>query len=111
MSLYAEYLKERTYDKILELDFGFITYRHLEDQKTTYIVDIFVLPKFRRQGFATKLADEIAKEAISAGHTRLIGTVDPSMKNSTESIKTLLSYGMKLQSLGPNFIIFEKELK
>lgn len=110
MSLYAEYLLERTSDKILEMDFGFATYRHIPDQKVTYIIDIYVKPDHRRQNFAALMADQISQEAKDIGHTKIIGTVVPSSKGSTASLRVLLGYGMKLQSSGHDVIIFEKEL-
>jgi GNAT superfamily N-acetyltransferase len=109
-SLYAEYLSERTNDKILEMDFGFATYRHMPDQKTTYIVDIYIKPEHRKQGFAALLADQISQEAKDIGHSKIIGTVVPSAKGSNDSLKVLLGYKMKLQSSGPDWIVFEKEL-
>lgn len=111
MSLYAEYISERTDDKIIEIDdVGFITYRHILDKKTTYIIDLYIRPEFRKGKMASNLADQITEEAKSLGHTKLLGSVIPSNKNSDTSIKILHAYGMKLQSCTENFIIFEKEL-
>jgi len=110
VSLYADYLKERTEDKILELDFGFATYRHIHAEKTTYIVDIYVVPKFRKEGLASQMANEIANEAKEIGHTKLLGSVVPSTKGSTNSLKALLAYGMNLKGSGNDFILFEKDI-
>jgi ribosomal protein S18 acetylase RimI-like enzyme len=115
VSLYAEYLKERTNDSILELDFGFIIYRHLPEELTTFIVDIFVENKHRRQGFASQLADEVLKEAQAAGHKKLSCMVATSAKNSTDSAKAILGYGMHFvssgrDSWGNDFIVFEKDI-
>jgi len=92
------------------MDFGFATYRHLPDQKATYIIDIYVVPKLRRSGLAKELADQIAIEAKSVGHTKLMGSVVPSAKNSTASVSILIAYGMTLKSSTNDFIVFEKEL-
>lgn len=110
MSLYAEYLKERTDDQIIETEFGFVSYRHLPDQKSTYIVDIYVVPQFRKDGFATRLADQVADEAKKLRHLKLLGSVVPSTKGSTASLKVLLGYGMHLKSSSNDFIFFEKDL-
>lgn len=109
MSFYAHYIRERTNDLILETPEGFATYRYLNDA-TVYIIDIFVLSDFREKGVAAKMADEIVKEAKARGCTELVGTVVPSMKNSTISMKVLLGYGMKLRSAGPDLIVFGKEI-
>lgn len=110
MSLYAEYLKEKSDDKILELDFGFATYRHLPEEKSTYIIDIYIRPVFRKDGLASQMADQIVGEARAAGHTKLIGSVVPTSKGSTDSLKVLIAYGMHLKSCSNNFIIFEKDI-
>lgn len=108
MSLYADYLREKTGDEILETEHGFATYRYLDD--AVYIVDIYVKPDFRKSTIASCMADAICKEAKEKGIHKLIGSVVPSSKNSTASLKVLLSYGMLLKSSSENFIVFEKEL-
>jgi uncharacterized radical SAM superfamily Fe-S cluster-containing enzyme len=111
MSLYADYLVEKTNDKILEHgSSGFATYRFLDDGKTVYIVDIYVVGKFRKSGLAKEMADKIAVEAKKLGAVKMLGTVIPSNKNSTESLKVLIAYGMRLVSSGNDLIVFEKEL-
>lgn len=112
MSMYASYLMEKTSDLIKETDQGFATYRYLESygQPTVYIVDIFILPDFRKGGWASTIADNIVEEAKSRGCTRLIGSVVPSTKNSTDSLKVLLGYGMLLESASSDFIVFSKEI-
>ncbi len=109
-SLYAQYLEERTKDKILECPFGFATYRYLDENKTVYIMDIFVSPEKRKEHWATTLANAIVKEAKEKGATKLLGSVVPSMRNSTVSMKVLLAYGMTLDSSANDYIIFRKEI-
>lgn len=109
-SLYAKYLTERTNDQILETSEGFATYRYLGNGKTVYIVDIYVLPEARKNKAASKIADEIVKEAKAKGCNELIGSVVPSMKNSSISIKVLLGYGMVLNSAANDFVVFRKEI-
>jgi hypothetical protein len=108
-SLYAEYLKEKTSDKIIEVDKGFITYRFI-DEKTVYIVDLFIRPEFRRDNIASQMADCVVAEAKQKGCIKLIGSVIPSNKNSTISLKVLLGYGMSLESSTNDFIVFKKEI-
>lgn len=108
MSFYAEYLKEKTDDKIIETEFGFATYRHLPDQQATYIVDLYVLPDYRKEGYASRLADQICNEAKALGYTKIFGSVVPSNKNSTDSLRVLLGYKMTLKSSSNDFIFFER---
>jgi GNAT superfamily N-acetyltransferase len=110
VSLYAEYLKERTYDEIIETEHGFATYRFIEDGKAVYIIDVYTVPEMRQKHVASELADQIAKIARNKGCTYMIGTVNPAAKGSTESLKALLGYGMRLQSSHSEGIILKKEL-
>jgi GNAT superfamily N-acetyltransferase len=110
-SLYAKYLKEKTSDQILETEHGFATYRYLDDGKTVYIVDLYVLPEFRKTKVASTIADQIVRQAKETnGSNKLIGSVVPFSKGSTDSVKVLLAYGMSLDSSSNNFIIFRKDI-
>lgn len=109
MSLYADYLRERTSDDIIETEQGFATYR-FPDPETCYIVDIYVVPKARKHGVASDIADFIMKLAKDRGCKKLLGSVVPTAKGSTESLKVLLAYGMRVDSSAPDFILFSKEI-
>lgn len=109
MSMYGDYIKEKTQDLILETSTGFATYRYV-DEKTVYIMDLYVLPEWRNTKVASHLADEIAEEAKKKGCSKMLGSVVPSNKNSTASVKVLIAYGMNLKSSSNDFIVFEKEI-
>jgi len=109
MSLYADYVREKTSDEILETKEGFATYRY-PDENTVYIVDIYVPKDLRKKGVASRLADEIVNLAKLKGCTKLIGSVVPSAKDSDTSLKVLQGYGMVLDSCTSNFILFRKDL-
>lgn len=109
-SMYAKYVKERLGDEILETELGFATYRYLNNGKTVYIVDIYILPSHRRAGIARNFANLIAEKAKARGAKEMLGTVVPGAKNATDSLKVLLGYGMELQSASTEIIIFRKEL-
>ncbi len=110
MSLYAEYLTERTGDHIFETVNGFATYRYLNDGKSVYIIDIFVKPEYRKGRIATVMANHICFEAKEKGATELLGTVNPSAKNSTSGLRVLLAYGMSLLSASQDVIVLRKDL-
>ena len=110
MSLYADYLSERTNDRIIESASSFITYRYLDEGKTVYIIDIYTVPYLRKQGNAACLADLVVAEAKEKGAVKLLGSVSISSKSSTDSLKVLLAYGMELDSAGPDFIIMRKAI-
>lgn len=109
-SLYAQYLKERTHDSINEWPNGFVTYRMLNEGKSVYIIDIYVVPSERKSGVAAGMADAVIAGAKALGATEALGTVVPSAKGSTESIKVLIAYGMKIQSASQDLLVFHKEI-
>lgn len=109
-SQYAKYLIERTNDRVLENDYGFATYRFINDTKTVYIIDIYVEPAYRNQNKASELADQVVAIAKEKGCDQLIGTVVPSAKGSTTSLKVLLGYGMSLNSAANDIVVFGKEI-
>jgi hypothetical protein len=110
-SLYSQYISERSDDKIIEMPGeGFATYRYINGGKSVYIIDIFVTPEARHGKIASGLADIISNEAKERGCKEVLGSVCPSAKGSTTSLKVLLAYGMKLQSSSDNFIVFSKEI-
>lgn len=110
MSLYAEYLTERTNDLIIETDTGFATYRYLDDKVTVYIVDIYTVKEARMTGKAFYLMDLIAEESRAVGCKMLMGTVFTNCKGTTVSTKMLLAYGMRIESSLENCIIFKKDI-
>lgn len=108
MSFYADYLRENTRDHIIETKQGFASFRYVD--QAVYILDIYIVPSFRKKKEASHLADEICKIAKQKGCVKLIGSIVPSNKNSTISLKVLLGYGMKLVSSINDMIFFEKEI-
>lgn len=110
MSLYAQYLAERTGTSIVETPHGFATYRIVDDGKGCYIEDLFVEEAHRRTGLASSMADTIAETARAVGATYLVGSIVPSANGSTASLKGLLAYGFRLASCTENFILLRKDL-
>lgn len=108
MSLYADYLHERTDDQMFENGYGFVIYKYIDD--TVYIIDIYIKPDMRRKNLAASLADMVVEKAKGKGCKALIGSVMPSAKGSTDSLKVLLGYGMTLVSSGDNCIFFRKDI-
>lgn len=109
MSMWADYILEHRGDLMVESPVGFAVYRFL-DEKQVYIVDIYVKPEFRQAGKAASIADLVVEAAKRQGCTELLGTVVPSAKNSTASLKVLLGYGMSLKSSSNDLIVFQKAI-
>jgi len=56
------------------------------------------------------MADQVAVIAKEKGFNKLYGSVVPTAKGSSESLKVLFAYGMRLDSAGPNAIITVKDI-
>lgn len=110
MSYYADYVKERMGDEIIENDVGFVTYRYLNEGKSVYIVDLYIRPDFRREHEASSLADQVVKIAKAKGAIELLGTVNTNAKNATQSMDVLIGYGMKFFSSTAEMLVFKKEV-
>lgn len=107
-SLYAQYIKEREGKRIIESDNGFATYQIHGDE--CYIEDIYVVPRHRRGKVASQLADSVVEDAKKQGCKILTGSVVPSTRGSTTSLKVLLGYGFSLWKCEHDFILFRKEI-
>jgi len=106
--MYSDYLTEYTDKLVLETDKGFATYSYHND--TVYLENIYVKPEHRQKHEASALANRIAMIARGKGCTKMVGSVVPSAKNSTISLKVLLGYGMQLTSAGPDIIYFQRTI-
>jgi len=108
MSLYRDYCREREGIDVLETEKGFCTYHIKGDE--CYISEIYVVPKYRKDGYASYLADTVANKASENNCKYITGSVDPSLPSSTDSMKVLLAYGMKVHGIVGPLIYFIKEL-
>ena len=109
-NLQADYVKER--EGIETVGFpgtAFATYKI--EGSDCYLKDIYVIPEKRRGHLAYELADMVTSIARKRGCRRLLGSVSPSAKGSTESLKFVLNYDMKLLTSDKGIIYFEKEIK
>lgn len=108
IDLYAAYLEELGVKKLYRNDKGFALYSFAENY--LYIEEIFILPEYRGKKEFSILCDSLTEIAKQKGCKRLLGSVVPTINNSTRSLGMLLSYGAKLVSATNNFIVFEKEI-
>lgn len=109
LSLYSDYILERENRECIEDPEGFVTFKVFG--KECYIQDIYIVPLKRRSNKATELATQVEVIAKERGCTIITGSVCPSAKNSTDSIKVLIAYGFKLMKSEPDLIWFAKEVK
>ena len=108
MSLYADYVRELSYGEVYEVEEGFAMY--IIAGHTCYIKEIYIKPEYRTQKKASDMANTIEAIAKAQGCTLLLGSVVPSAKTSTTSLKVLLAYGFRLLSSQNDLIWFEKDI-
>lgn len=109
LSLYAQYLTERTSRGILETEDGFATFDYISDD-TVYIIDLFVVPEKRKSHVASEIANKICEEAIKTGRKYLLGSVDVTAKGSEASCKVLEAYGMTIHKVAEPMIFYVKQI-
>ena len=109
MSLYSQYISERSNESIIESDRGFVSFKRI-DEKSMYMVDMYVVPEHRHLSNAKKMADIVADIAKRDGCTRLLSSVVPSTNNATASIKLHIAYGMSVIGASDDLIMFGKDL-
>src|SRR5271166_5628584 len=106
--MYADYLEEFSIKHMFYNDKGFAIYEITGQD--CYIQEIYVKPEFRDCKVAKDLQVEVTKIAKGKGCTRLLGSVVPSVKQSSMSMAMLLKDGFKLDSSTINFIVVSKQI-
>jgi ribosomal protein S18 acetylase RimI-like enzyme len=109
LSLYAQYLQERTNRGILEIEDGFATFDYIDNY--VYIIDLYVKPEKRNSHVASELADKICEQALKDGKEFLLGSVDANAKGADISHKVLKAYGMVEYKVVEPMIFYVKPLK
>lgn len=107
-SLYGQYIKERDETEILEKEFGYITYKILNNE--LHVFNLFVVKDQRNTGLGFKLCKELETLAKEKGCTRAMTTVVLGISTQTEALKFHLRYGLKLLSANKDYIILGKEI-
>lgn len=109
MSHYGEYIVERLGKLIEENEHGFAVYSYVDHArygKVVYLEEIFVARESRQARVATQMADEIAEKAKALGIKVMLGSVSPDANGSTTSLHVLLGYGMYLDYVGNDGLIY-----
>jgi hypothetical protein len=108
VDLYAAYLEELGAKKLYRNDKGFVIYSFVDEN--IYLEEIYILPEHRGKKEFAILSDSMNEIAKQHGCKKMLGSVIPSINNSTRSLGMMLAYGAKLVSATNNFIVFEKEV-
>lgn len=109
LSLFGQYLKERTNKGIVETEEGFATFEYVNDE-IVYIIDLYVVPEKRKQRVAANMADKIVEAAAKEGKKFLLGSVDATAHGAETSINVLEAYGMRPYKVIEPMIFYIKEI-
>lgn len=95
MSLFGDYVKERTTKSILEDDISFAVFSFPDSDSTLFIEDFFVDLKWRKQNKGRVLFGKLLEEGRRRGAVNIACAVDPEAKNALDSVKAVLAVGFK----------------
>ncbi len=109
MSLYAKYVKERENTEIIETEYGFATYKVLDE--CVYVVDIYVLPEHRRAKKAESLMNQAYDIAKELGKKFILGSVCLDANGREASLMSAFYWGMTISHYNGNMIYLKKDIK
>ena len=108
-SMYKSYIENQLPNRFVhETTKGFITYSI--NGKECQLEEIYVDPKFRRQGVAKELRDFAAQDGKERGCSYIKGSIIIGTNMSEESCMAMLKYGYKFWYTEGIMIYFKKEI-
>ncbi len=108
ISNHGLYILEREGKFVVENKMGFATYFYWPE--AVFLEDLYVHPQYRKLGVGTELTDAVAEMGRLAGKKRLVCTVIPRARGSTESLKAFLAYGLIMDSSDKESVYFYKNI-
>jgi GNAT superfamily N-acetyltransferase len=109
MSLYSQYLAEREDKQVLENEFGFVTYKIINDNEC-YIQDIYVVPEMRKEGLSFKMRDQVIELAKNMGCKTLIGSVSLDANDASRNLKIMLNDNWQVHGIAGNTLFLNKPI-
>jgi len=108
MSLWAQYILECGVMKILEYDWGFITYQFIGDE--VWSGDCYVIPAERKSGKAHELIKEMFADARENGCKFFCARVSIKSKKGNDALVSHLREGCILTGMDEHYYYVRKEL-
>jgi GNAT superfamily N-acetyltransferase len=109
--MYKQYLLSKyEYDGAIEEDGAFLLYKILPETSELVIGEIYVEPQKRKDGLATRLANQAMMIAKMKDLKYLTCQTQLTGKADEVSLIAILSYGFKPIKAHDNFIIFAREV-
>lgn len=108
MSMLSDYYKEKAGAFTIENENGFLIYQIVKTE--CYIQEFYIVPEKRITGAAKYFLDETYKRAKEAGCTHATCSINIHSVDPEVALIFNLKNGFKLNSLGKESIILEKEI-
>lgn len=107
MELWKKYIKEREGADIIYNDYGFVTYRNLNDSEIM-IIDVFVDKEYRKTGAVQKLWEELIKKTTPK---ITYGSTDIKALNWESSHNFMINFGFIPYQREEDVIFYYREIK
>lgn len=108
LDLYEKYIGEREGLSLIRTEFGFLTCRMIDN--TVFINDLFVDGDHRNSNEFFVLAKTCEAWGKARGAVKMRGVVWINTLIANDSLRAVLSYGLKVVATEKNVIVLEKEI-
>lgn len=107
-TLYAKLIAERANGKVIEDEFGFLTYRC--DGSECFLIDIYVVPEKRSSGHGRSLIDRLVEAAKDSGAFIISSNVYLSDPGATNTLLAAIMVGFRVASANAGVLFLTKEV-
>lgn len=107
---YPAYLKEYKNQVYLENNHGFVSFNLFPEQKQVHVMDLYIVPEYRKNGLAAELINEVCKIAKERGCDILTAWIYMNSPDKETSLLASLKYGVKILSADNVRITVGKEI-
>lgn len=101
-NLFADYLKERLGQEIIENEHGFIIYKINGNE--CFLAEMYIKPESRRSGHGKSLLTELKVIGLDAGCEYITATIHQVDKNAHFTMAGAISCGFKIHNAHNNVI-------
>lgn len=107
-TLYFKYIQERDQAEIIENDFGFVTFKIVN--KECFILNMYVLPEYRRSGNFSCMIKLLGEKALQEGCEFISGNIQMYDSGKNKTLSAALSVGFEIVASDINTICIIKKL-
>lgn len=107
--MWTEYMKERFGYSTLVEEYGFVSYT--VELGTILLQEIYIKPEFRRVGKSKELLEKLEGIGKERSCSRVWAQVWTTDVGCSQTLKTALGLGFKVQDANNNRVVIVKEIK